>query len=377
MILAIDTENDIWNKGAAFDRRFKSVCYSWATVDESGVQRTDEAGVEKLRELMQAATVLVGFNLKYDLHVVRKFGVVPPDGCVIWDCQIASFVQSKQTNRYPSLNESLKSFGLEPKFDEVSRYWEAGIQTSEIPWDILSSYAEQDARQTLALYQAQQAALSPKEKRLVRLQGLDLLVLQEMEWNGLRYNEGLLETRATEIRKEIQELTQRLSAVYPDIDINFDSGDQLSSFLYGGTVTQEVRVMDGFYKTGLKAGQAKFRKEIVKHELPRLVTPLRGSELKKEGFFATNADTLLKLKGTRKTKEIIELIQKRTRLDSLLSKTYDGVKKVNIAQNWEPGWLHGQFNQCVVQTGRLSSSNPNLQNMDAEASDLFISRYDE
>ena len=266
---------------------------------------------------------------------------------------------------------------MQAKFDEVSALWEAGVQTDEIPWPILSAYAEQDAKQTLQLYEAQQKALSPEARRLVRLQGLDLLVLQEMEWNGLRYDEALLETRATEIRNKIQEITERLQMVYPDIPINFNSGDDLSSFLYGGKVTEEVRIHDGFFKTGLRAGMAKFRKEIVEHELPRLVTPIRGTELKKQGFYQTNADTLLKLKGTRKTKEIIELIQRRTRLDSLLSKTYEGIRKVNEVQNWEPGWLHGQFNQVVAQTGRLTSNGPNLQNLDAEANDLFISRYND
>ena len=198
-----------------------------------------------------------------------------------------------------------------------------------------------------------------------------------MEWNGLKYDHDLLEKRAEEIREQIQELTGRLHAVYPDVPINFNSGDHLSAFLYGGTIKEEVRILDGFYKTGLKAGQAKSRKEEVVHDLPQLVKPLRGSELKKEGFYATNSDTLLKLKGNRKTKEIIEIIKKRTRLDSLLTKTYEGLKKANETQMWEKGILHGQYNQCVAQTGRLSSSNPNLQNLDAAANDLFVSRFDD
>jgi DNA polymerase-1 len=377
MILAIDTESNTWNKGAPFDRRFKNICFSWADHDGSGAYQTNEESLAWLGDRIARATVLVGFNLKYDLHVLRKMGLVWPESMQVWDCQIGEFVRSKQTKRYPSLNESLQSFGLEAKYDEVAQYWEAGVQTEEIPWDILSAYATQDARQTLQLYEAQQKVLSPQARRLVRLQGLDLLVLEEMEWNGLKYDEGLLEERATEVRNKISDITDKLRMVYPDVPINFNSGDDLSSFLYGGKVTEEVRIHDGFFKTGAKAGQAKFRREEVIHELPRLVTPLRGSELKKEGFYATNADTLLKLKGTRKTKEIIELIQKRTRLDSLLSKTYEGIKKVNLTQNWEPGWLHGQFNQVVAQTGRLSSSSPNLQNLDSEANDLFISRYDD
>lgn len=376
MILAIDTENNTYNKGAPFDRRFKPVCYSWADRESSGAAKWDSGSYLALERWLKQAKVLVGFNLKYDLHVLRRQGLVTPEGCIIWDCQIGQFVYSKQQMRYPSLNESLKSFGLESKFDVVkTEYWDKGVQTEEVSWEILSEYAEQDARQTLALYEAQQKALSPAQRGLVRLQGLDLLVLEEMEWNGLVYDYELLEERRTKVEDQISELTGRLHEVYPDIPINFNSGDHLSAFLYGGQIKEEVRVLDGFFKTGARAGEAKFRKEEVVHDLPRLVTPIRGSELKKQGFYATNGDTLLKLKGTRKTKEIIEIIQKRTRLDSLLSKTYEGIKKVNITQNWEVGMLHGQYNQCVAVSGRLSSSNPNLQNLDSEAADLFISRY--
>jgi DNA polymerase I len=378
LILAVDTENNTWNKGAPYDRRFKSICYSWADSESSGAAKWDVQSLELLRGRVREVSVLVGFNLKYDLHVLEQLGIKPPEGCVIWDCQIAQFVASKQQMRYPSLNESCNIYGLGTKIDVIAeKYWDNGIQTEDIPWDELAEYAEQDAKLTLALYHAQQDALSASQRQLVRLQGLDLLVLQEMEKNGLTYDNRLLEERAQSIREEIHELTGRLHEVYRDVPINFNSGDDLSAFLYGGTIEEEVRVHVGFFKTGKQAGEAKYKKEIVTHELPRLVPPIRGSELKKKGFYQTNGDTLLKLKGTRKTKEIIEIIQKRTRLDSLLTKTYEGVRKVNVNQNWDVGILHGQYNQCVAQTGRLSSSNPNLQNLDSAAQDLFVSRYND
>ena len=376
-VLALDTENNTYNVGAPFDRRFKNVCWSWADQSGAGAVKTSPDSLAELAERIRQADLLVGFNFKYDAHVLRKLGVEWGDKRV-WDCQLAEFVRSNQTWKYPSLEESLVKYGLGHKEDVVAKeYWAKGIQTEDIPWEILSSYASTDAQQTLNLYYNQMEHMPPTSKRLVRLMCLDLLVLEEMEWNGIRYNEELCRSRAEEIKNEISEITNELHGVYPDVPINFSSGDHLSAFLYGGTIVEEVRECIGYYKSGKRIGEPRFKVNKVEHQLPRLVEPLRGSALKKEGYFATNADTLLKLKPSRKTRRIIELIQKQTRLETLLSKTYEGLVKKAAEQNWEPGYLHGQFNQVTVATGRLSSSGPNLQNLDSEANDLFISRYND
>lgn len=377
-VLAIDTESNTWNKGAPFDRRHKCIAVSWASKESSGAAKNDPNALAVFDERIRRSDVIVGFNLKYDCHVLRKLGITSWQGKRLWDCQQAEFIKSNQTWKYPSLNEASQKYGLGSKIDIIAeKYWKNGIQTDQIPWEELSEYAVQDAVLTLKLYEAQLSSMSSRQQKLVRLSCMDLEILEEMEWNGIRYDEELCDRRAEDIRNQIQEITTQLSGIYPDVPINFNSGDDLSAFLYGGTVKEEIRIHDGFYKTGIKAGQPKFRREERVHELQRLVNPLRGSELKKEGFFATNADTLLKLRGNRKTKHIIELIQRQTRLQTLLSKTYEGLRKANREQNWEPGYLHGQFNQVTVATGRLSSSNPNLQNMDSEANDLFTSRYND
>lgn len=373
--LALDTENNTWNTGAPFDGRFKAVAYSWADQRSSGASTYNESSVASLRDSIEGAGVLIGFNAKYDIHVLRRQGIDTTHK-TWWDCQLAEFILSNQQWKYPSLEESLIKRDLGHKLDIVSTdYWAKGIQTEDIPWSVLSEYAEQDAVMTLRLYEAQQAAMSPSQKRLVKLMCADLLILEEMEWNGLRFNEELCEERSSEIKIKIQRITEELSKVYPNVPINFGSGDQLSAFLYGGTIEEQTKEHDGFFKTGIRAGQPKYKNVMVAHELPRLVEPLRGSELKKAGFYATNADTLLKLKANKATRHIVSLIQQQTRLETLLSKTYDGLIKARREQNWEPGVLHPQYNQVTVTTGRLSSSKPNGQNMDSAANDLFVSRY--
>lgn len=374
--LAIDTESNTYNTGAPFDSRFKSVCYSWATEGSSGASTWSESSLTYLRDSVEGCRVLIGFNLKYDLHVLRKHGITVGLDKRIWDCQLAEFVRSNQKLRYPSLEGALIEHNLGHKIDVVKEeYWKKGIQTEDVPWNILSEYARVDAEKTYQLYKHQLEVMTPDQIRLVWLMGMDLLILEEMEWNGLKFNEELCEDRANEITREIHEISEQLSRVYPDVPINFSSGDHLSAFLYGGSITEIRKEHIGFFKSGQRVGQPKYRNVEFKHELPRLVEPLPRSELKKEGFYATNADTLLKLKPSKKTRSIIDLIQRQTRLETLLSKTYHGLIKVRREQMWNPGELHGQFNQVTVSTGRLSSSQPNLQNIDSGAADLFISRF--
>lgn len=377
-VLALDTENNTYNKGSWSDSRFKAVCYSFASSEgTSGVHPSTHEGLGELRSVLgePKTTAIAGFNWKYDVNVFRKLGQ-DLAGYQCWDCQLAEFIVTNQRDRYPSLEGCLVKYGLGNKVDVVkTQYWDKGIQTSEVPWDILAEYAETDALMTLKLYQHYMNTMTPAQIRLWRIVCMDLLVLAEIEWNGIKYDEELCGQRAETIKQEIQGITTELSSIYPNVPINFNSGDQLSAFLYGGTIVQEVKEHVGFFKTGAKVGEPRYKNHEISHELPRLVTPIRGSELAKAGYYSTNADTLLKLRGSKKTKTVIELIQRQVRLNTLLSKSYDGLLKSNREGYWEPGYLHGQFNQCVAQTGRLSSSNPNLQNIDSEAADLFITRF--
>lgn len=367
--ITFDWECTTHNKGNVYDERNFPVCLGLKVNDEEAYVLWNFFTTHWIN----SASLLIAFNAKFDLAWLRKSGTWPIKPR-IWDVQIAEFLLNGQTTRYPSLEETCIKYGLGHKEDEVKKeYWDKGINTNEIPGCVLGSYARRDVELTYLAYlhQRQQFEHKPHLYRLFNLMCQDLLVLQEMEWNGQKYDVELCNLRSGEVKQEIETIKQQLSLVYPDIDINFGSGDQLSAFLYGGPIFYEETELVGQYKNG----KPKYKKVEKQHDLPRLVTPLPKSEIKKEGYYKTDAETLGKLKGPAAKKFVAPLLR-LAELEKLNSTYYEGLHAKNIEHHWPEGMIHGQFNQVTAQTGRLSSSSPNLQNFSGECLDLFVSRYD-
>ena len=374
-LLALDTETTTHNKGQPYDSRNRLVCYSYANdLGALGAEKATPAGLYALDHgLVAGADLIIGFNFKFDLHWLIKAGLSSLRKKQIWDVQIAEFILENQTNRFPSLNETAEKYGLEQKLDVVkTEYWDKGIDTADIPWDVLEQYATYDAELTLACYHAQKKLMTPAQIKLCYLMCQDLQILQEMEANGIPFDEQLCDKRALEVDDKISEIKGKLSAIYPAVPINFSSNDHLSAFLYGGTVKEDGKEHIGFFKSGQRAGQPKYKNIIIEHKLPRLYEPLKGSAMAKEGNFAVDEATLRKLRGNKK---LVNMILDLGKLNKLNGTYYRGLVELRKEMNWEQGVLHGQFNQTTAQTGRLSSSKPNLQNFASELQDIFISKY--
>lgn len=372
MILSLDSETTFWNKGHPFDPRNFIVC--WSCASDSHVEAVKWPSKELLQQRIDEATILVFFNGKFDLQWFVKEGLTY-DPTKIWDVQLAHFILSNQTHRFPSLNEVCEVHGLPIKPDIIKEeYWKKGINTDKVPWPILDEYARHDAQVTLQCYNKQQELMTPAQKMLCKLQCQDLSVLREMEANGIPFDEELCITRAKEIDDKISTLKQQLAAIYPAVPVLFSSGDDLSAFLYGGVVKEDSKEFIGYFKTGERKGQPKFKNVVIEHQLPRLYQPLKGSEMKKEGNYATDEGTLRKLKGKRK---VIDMLLELSKLEKLNGTYYKGLIKLRQEKGWDKGILHGNFNQTTAISGRLSSSSPNLQNFATELLDIFVSKYNE
>ena len=73
--------------------------------------------------------------------------------------------------------------------------------------------------------------------------------------------------------------------------------------------------------------------------------------------------------------KVLQILLTRATLEKRRGTYYIGVPALSDTMGWTNNLLHGQLNQCVAKTGRLSSSKPNLQNFDSEIKSLFTTRY--
>lgn len=382
--LILDVETTISNKGNPFDETNK-LCYVGllGSIPRTiSIEYGDEPYRHKLDEIQKdidESEILVGFNIKFDLHWLRKYGINFV-GKRIWDCQLVHFILTGQQYPYPSLNSVSAYYDLGSKLDVVAtEYWGNKIDTPNIPQDILEEYLVGDLQLTQKVYEKQLEEFASSAKtmqRLISLHNQDLLILQEMEYNGLLFDEKQSNVLAEELQEQIKKIDDILFEYHSLVDFNPNSTEHLSAFLYGGIIKVKRRETIGLFKTGTRKGQAKERWVLHEITFDRLVNPLKGSELEKEGFFSTDEQTLKSLKGNKKAKEVIELLLHRAVLEKRLSTYYKGLVDLRKEMNWHEGRLHGQLNQCVARTGRLSSSKPNLQNFDGEIKTLFRSRYD-
>lgn len=373
-ILALDLETTIKHNASpyALGNEKGIVCFSWAT--DKGSFAEPFLSYSSVQQLVDEADVIVGANFKFDAGWLIKAGV-SFEGKQVWDVLVAEFLIQRQLKKFPSLNDCCEKYNIPLKLDVVKeQYWKQGVDTKDVPWDILSEYAAHDAAVTLQVYHKQLPLMSPAMIKLCKLMCQDLFVLQDMEMNGLLYDEQLCETKSKELDAESTKIREELAKVYPHLAINFSSGDQLSAFLYGGTIVETHKEHVGFYKSGIKKGEPKYQNVEVEHVLPRLFTPLKGTELQKEGYYETNEPVLRKLTG--KHKPLLDKLLRLSKIEKLNGTYYRGLPKLNKEMNWPKAKLHGQFNQTLAVSGRLSSSKPNQQNFASELQDIFVSEFD-
>lgn len=339
----------------------------------------DQGTVQAVKDLFGRATLLIGHNLKFDIHWLAALGLGTDVLNYPWYCtKVAEYLihgQDKTVSTH--LGDVSERYGIVSKIDKVAQYWDAGYETDEIPLSILQPYCEQDAINAYTIYQRQQPLI--KELGLSRVVNLQMALTRELWWaefNGMKFDVPLAQQFSAEYSARIKQIELDLSEI-TGYSINYDSSDQLSALLFGGSFKAEgeewvIRTFKNFSKYYPRAC-------VVDVVLPGLgFVPPKGTEKNEKGGYSVNANTVLScLKSkNKKQKTVLELILERAKLKKAVSTYFDG-----LCDKVFNGYLHPTFNQAVTATGRLSSSNPNSQNIPrdktAPAKQPFISRWND
>lgn len=381
--LVIDCETSTYSSGSPFDARNSLMCVGYSDSFDAGVLWFEyDAGapvgdsVHALRTLIERADIVVAFNAKFELHWLRRFGIVIKKP--VWDPQVYEFVVSGQTPPFPSLEGVCKKYGLGEKYTEIEELWAKNLDARLISRESYIERVTSDVELTSRLYtfqQEDQRKRSAKFQNLIQLEMLDLRVLEEMEHNGQLYDKNKAKELGEKAQSEIDIITAELDSLVPDAPINWNSTLHKSAVLYGGTIEWTEREQIGFYKTGKAAGQPRFKIVPRSVSLERLLEPSKDAALDREGYWSTAEDVLKSLRPKGKAKQIVALLQKRQELEKLVGTYYKGIVDLIDEMGWTDGIVHGQFNQTVAITGRLSSSKPNLQNQPELNKRLFITRF--
>jgi DNA polymerase-1 len=287
-------------------------------LSNSTLQR--ETVIEILRPLLEnPALPKTGQNIKYDILVLKKYGIdLSPVG---FDTMLASYVLDPEEKH--NLDDlAARHLGIRTTtFDELVGTGKAKLHIFEVEPEKLSDYACQDADLALQLEDIFRIKLD-KEKELFWLcEHIEfplVSVLASMEQSGICIDVPHLEKTSRSVGLELDILREKIFAAAGTV-FNIDSPKQLSHILFSvlGLPTRKTT------KTG----------------------------------FSTNVEVLEELAPLHPV--VASLLEYRT-LQKLKTTYIDALPKM---VNPETGRLHTSFNQFITATGRLSSSNPNLQNI--------------
>lgn len=327
--------------------------------------------------------IVVGHNLKFDLAYLRKENPAWWDYVLstrVWDTMVAEYLLTAQQHRYASLDECSLRYGGTLKDDGIAKMWDAGVQTEDIPVEMLTEYLKNDLRNTelVALAQIKEA----KRLGMFTLCSAMMQVLittSEMEWNGLHVDRDRLKTIGLQLDAERQSILSQMSSFVAkkldnisDKDINFSSGKHLSALIFGGEIDYERQELIGKFKTGARAGQDKYKKVLHTVSVNLCEVPKELGTLTKNGWYSTADEELQALADKH---EFIKLLIRLRWLNKQYSTYVEGLSSLIFPD----GLVHHNLNMVATVTGRLSGTNPNLQNIpsqeESEIKSYFDSRY--
>jgi len=134
-------------------------------------------------------------------------------GGKIWDTMLAEYIISGQQHKFPALRDiAVNKYGCKERTKEMEEYWNKGIDTSDIPKELVLKDVEQDVLDTEQIYLAQlEKAKYLGMTRLIELQGDAILATTEMKYNGLKIDLEVLEANKKSLIQSIKQEEEKLN----------------------------------------------------------------------------------------------------------------------------------------------------------------------
>ena len=289
---------------------------------DAPAQLDRDAVLERLKPLLEdPARAKLGQNLKYDMNVLANHGIRLAG--VAHDTMLESYVLNSTAARHDMESLALKYLGHKViKYEDVAGKGARQIGFDQVALEQAGPYAAEDADITLRLHQALWPRLEAEAglARVYREIEMPLVpVLSAMERAGVQVDADMLARQSRELASRMQEVEQRAHEVAGGV-FNLASPGQIREILFERL---GLPVRKRTPKGAPSTAEEVLAELALDYELPQLILDYRG---------------LAKLKSTY-TDKLPQMIDPRT------------------------GRVHTSYHQAVAATGRLSSSDPNLQNI--------------
>lgn len=264
----------------------------------------------------------VAQNIKYDMNILSRIGIEIKGP--LFDTMLAHYlIEPDLRHNMDFLSETYLNYRPISIETLIGKKGKNQKSMRDVPVENIVNYACEDADITWQLKEKFEPLLKEtKTLELFNTIEMPLVpVLSEMEKEGISIDSKAMEDYALVLENEINELEAKIKNLAGEEDFNVSSPKQLGEILF-----DKLKIVDKAKKT-------------------------------KTGQYQTNEETLQKLAGKH---EIIEPILEYRQLKKLKSTYVDVLPGL---ANPTTGKIHTSFNQAVAATGRLSSNNPNLQNI--------------
>ena len=265
--------------------------------------------------------IKVGQHMKYDMNVLARYDVDLQG--VAYDTMLESYVLDSTATRHDMDSLSLKYLGHKTiKFEEVAGKGAQQITFNQVALDIAGPYASEDADITLRLHQTlwPQLVALPALKNVFETIEIPLLpVLSRIERNGVLVDAKMLAKQSGELAHAMLDI-QKQAYELAGGEFNLSSPKQIQQILF---VQMDLPVLKKTPKGAPSTAEEVLQELALDYELPQLILQYRS---------------MSKLKSTYTDK---------------LPKQIDP----------DSGRVHTSYHQAVAATGRLSSTDPNLQNI--------------